>query len=102
MEIWRHDTAGHYTAAYATNLDIFEIAHFVVDTTDLVELHSYLGIGQGMHTEAPVDIRVRPGQIAFTSGSIHEHTIECDTTDFEAVVEALRAGIRWHIRRNML
>lgn len=102
MEIWRHDTAGHYTAAYATNLDVSKIARFIANATDLVELHSYLGIGQGMHTEAPVGIRVRPGQITFTSSSIHEHTIECDTTDSGAVAEALRAGIRWHIRRNML
>lgn len=99
MEIWRHNTAGHYTAAYAT---ISKIAHFIVDTTDLVELYSYLGIGQGVYTEVPVDIRVRPGQITFTSDSIRKHTIECDTTDFEAVAEALCAGVRWHIRRNML
>lgn len=102
MEIWRHDTAGHYTAAYATDLDRFKIARFVADTPNLVELHSYLGIGQGMHSRLPVDIRVRPGQITFTSGSIHKHEIRCDTSDFEAVAEALHEGIRWHIRRNML
>lgn len=95
MEIWRHDTAGRYTAAYATDLDTFKIAHFVADTP-------HLGIGQGMHREEAVDIRIRPGQIMFTSGSIHRHEIRCDTTDFEAVAEALHAGIRWHIRRNML
>ena len=102
MEIWKHDTEGHYTAAYATNLDTFKIAHFVADTPNLAELYSYLGIGQGLHREEPVGIHIRPGQITFTSGSIHKHEIRCDTTDFEAVAEALRAGIRWHIRRNML
>lgn len=102
MEIWRHDTAGHYTAAYATNLDTFKIAHFVADTPNLAELHSYLGIGQGMHSEGNVDTLIRPGQVTFTSGSIHKHEIRCDTTYFEAAAEALHAGIRWHIRRNML
>ena len=102
MEIWRHDTEGHYTAAYATNLDTFKIAHFVADTRDLVELHTCLGIGQSMHREEPVDIPIRPGRVTFTSGSIHRHEIECDTANFEAVAESLHAGIRWHIRRNML
>jgi len=65
-------------------------------------LHRYLGIGQGMHREEAVDIRIRPGQITSTSGSIHRHEVRCDTTDFGAVAEALHTGIRWHIRRNML
>lgn len=55
-----------------------------------------------MHREEAVDIRIRPGQITSTSGSIHRHEVRCDTTDFGAVAEALHTGIRWHIRRNML
>lgn len=97
MEIWKHDTA-----AYATNLDVFRIAHFVTDTPALVQLASYLGIGEGMHREPPAAPLITPGQVEFISDSIHKHVIECDTTDFGAVAEALRAGIRWHIRRNML
>lgn len=58
------------------------------------ELHSYLEIGQGMHREEAVDIRTRPGQITFTSGSTHRHEVRCDTTDFEAVAEAPHTRIR--------
>lgn len=91
-EGWRHGTAGRYTAACATDLGTFEIAPFVAVTPG--ELHSYLGIGQGMHREEAVDSRTRPGQITFTSGSIHRHEVRCDTTDFGAVAEALHTRIR--------
>ena len=87
MKIRKHDTKGRYAAAYATNLDVFKIAHFVADTRNPVEA---------------VAIRVTPGRVEFVSGSTHKHAIECDAADFEAVAGALHAGIRWHIRRNML
>ena len=102
MKIRKHDTKGRYAAAYATNLDVFKIAHFVADTRNPVELTSYLGIGQGLHRVEAVAIRVTPGRVEFVSGSTHKHAIECDAADFEAVAGALHAGIRWHIRRNML
>lgn len=43
-----------------------------------------------------------PGGTRRDPGSVNIRTIGCDTTDSEAVAEALHAGIRWHIRRNML
>ena len=102
VEIWSHDTEGHYTAAYATDLDTFKIAHFVADTQKFTKLSAYLGIGEGLNREEPVAITVTPGRIESTSCSIHKNTIECDTTDFEGIAEALHEGIRGHIRRNML
>lgn len=86
---------------HANSNHTYELARTIASTADLTELDCYLSIGEGVHVRPPVDIHVTPGRIMFTSSSIHTHMIDCDTTDAEAVADALHAGIRWHLWRSV-
>lgn len=90
MKIWNHD-AGKYRATHKQRPHL-RTGGIITSTTDLTELDCYLSIGSVIHVKPPVDIHVTPGRIEPDVSTTH--TIDCNTSDAEAVADALHAGTR--------